>query len=85
MAAAVSGQVETLVTCNFMKHHAVAVVDPDVYLCSLYQEFPTEVLATMTRVAAGKRRSSLTSGDIVDALHRAGVLEFAARIRPDLT
>jgi hypothetical protein len=38
MAAAVSGQVETLVTwnekdfnCEFMKNHAVAVVNPDVY------------------------------------------------------
>jgi excisionase family DNA binding protein len=91
MAAAVAGQVETLVTwnekdfnCNFMKHHAVAVVNPDVYLCSLYQEFPAEVLATITRVAAGKRRPQLAPGDIVDALRRAGVREFAARVRPDL-
>jgi hypothetical protein len=67
MAAAVSGQVETLVTwnekdfnCNFMKHHAVAVVNPDVYLCSLYQESAAEVLATITRVAAGKRRPQRT-------------------------
>jgi hypothetical protein len=91
MAAAVAGQVETLVTwnekdfnCNFMEHRAVAVVDPDVYLCSLYQEFPAEVLATITRVAAGKRRPPLTPGAIVDALHRAGVRVFATRVRPDL-
>jgi hypothetical protein len=42
------------------------------------------VLATITRVAAGKRRPPLTPGDIVDALHRAGVREFAARVRLDL-
>jgi hypothetical protein len=91
MAAAVSGQVETLVTwnekdfnCEFMKNHAVAVVNPDVYLCSLYGEFPAEVLATLTRVAAGKRRPPLKPDDIVDALHRAGVREFAARVRADL-
>jgi hypothetical protein len=91
MAAAVAGQAQTLVTwnekdfnCDFMKDHAVAVVNPDTYLCSLYEEFPAEVLATITRVAAGKRRPPLTPNDIVDALDRAGVNEFASRVRADL-
>jgi predicted nucleic acid-binding protein len=55
MAAAVSGQVEMLVTwnerdfnCDFMKSDAVAVVNPDVYLCSLYD---------WLRQQAGKARS----------------------------
>jgi predicted nucleic acid-binding protein len=92
MAAAVSGQVEALVTwnekdfnCDFMKNHAVAVVNPDAYLCSLYEEFPAEVLNTLTRMAAGKRRPPMTSDDIVDALDRAGVREFAARVRTALS
>jgi hypothetical protein len=91
MAATVSGQVKTLVTwnekdfnCDFMGNHAVAVVNPDVYPCSLYEEFPAEVLATLTCVAAGKRRPPLTPDDIVDALDRAGVREFASRVRADL-
>ena len=31
-------------------------MNPDVYLCALYAEFPEEVLATIIRIAAGKRR-----------------------------
>jgi len=91
MAAAVAGQVETLVTwndedfdCDFMKNHAVTVVNPDVYLCSLYREFPTEVLETITRLAASKRRPPMMPSDIVDALEAAGVSEFASQIRPHL-
>lgn len=91
MAAAVAARVETLITwngkdfaCDFMKRHAVAVASPDSYLCSLYGEFPDEVLATVRRVAAGKRHPPMTPADIVDALERAGVGEFTARIRPHL-
>ena len=91
MAAAVAGQVETLVTwddkdfnCDFIKKHAVTVVNPDVYLCSLYNEFPAEILDTITRLAAGKRHPPMTPSDIVDALDAAGVGEFASQIRPHL-
>jgi predicted nucleic acid-binding protein len=91
MAAAVAGRVEVIITwdekdfvCDFIKNHAVTVVDPDTYLCSLYQEFPQEVLGTITRIAAGKRRPPMTASDIVEALDRAGVSEFASRIRPHL-
>lgn len=91
MAAAVAGQARTLVTwnekdfnCEFTENHAVAIVNPDVYLSSLHEEFPAEVLATIKRIAAGKRRPPLTPDDILNALDRAGVREFAARVRADL-
>lgn len=91
MAAAVAAQVQALVTwnekdftCDFVKRHALTVVSPDVYLCSLYEEFPAEVLATIARVAAGKHRPPMTPAEIADALARAGVSEFAYRIRPHL-
>lgn len=71
MAAAVAGRVETLITwnekdfsCDFMRNHAVPVVNPDDYLCTPFEELPDEVLAVITRIAAGKRRppmSPLTS------------------------
>ncbi len=71
MTAAVAGRVETLITwnekdfsCDFMRNHAVPVVNPDDYLCTPFEELPDEVLAVITRIAAGKRRppmSPLTS------------------------
>jgi hypothetical protein len=67
-----------------MRDHAVMVMNPDAYLCSLNEELPAEVLATITRLAAGKRRPPLTPSDIVDAFDKAGVREFASRIRPQL-
>jgi excisionase family DNA binding protein len=92
MAAAVAGQAETIVTwnekdfaCDFLKNHAVTVVNPDTYLCSLFEEFPQEVLGTITRIAAGKRRPPMTPSDIAEALDRAAVREFASRIRPHFT
>jgi excisionase family DNA binding protein len=91
MAAAVAGRVEAIVTwnekdfsCDFIKNHAVAMVNPDAYLCALYGEFPQEVLGTIKRIAAGKRRPPMTPSVIVDALDRAGVREFALQVRPHL-
>ena len=92
MAAAVAGQVESLVTwngrdfdCGFTRKHGIRVVAPGRYLCSLYEEFPGEVLATITRLAASKRRPPMTAVELVDALDRAGVNEFASLVRPLLT
>jgi hypothetical protein len=88
MAAAVAGQVEALVAwnekdfnCRFIKKHAIRVVDPDEYLCALYEEFPVELLATITRLAAGKRRPAMTPVEVINALERTGVSEFASRVR----
>jgi len=64
MTAAVAGRVESLVTwnskdfdCGFTRKYTVKVVDPDQYLCGLYEEFPDEVLATRRRRSAPPRPS----------------------------
>jgi hypothetical protein len=92
MAAAVAGQVESLVTwngkdfdCGFTRKHAIRIVDPNEYLCALYEEFPDEVLATITRLGTSKRRPPMTPVELVNALDRAGVNEFASLVRSHLT
>jgi predicted nucleic acid-binding protein len=92
MAAAVAGRVELLVTwngkdfdCGFTRKHRIRIVDPDEYLCGLCEEFPDEVLATITRLAASKRRPPMNPVELVSALDRAGVNEFASRVRSHLT
>jgi hypothetical protein len=60
-------------------------VDPDQYLCALYEEFRDEVLATITRLAASKRRPPMTPVELVDAIDRAGVTEFTSLVRTHLT
>jgi excisionase family DNA binding protein len=88
MAAAVAGQAESLVTwnardfdCGFIRKHAITIMDPDEYLCALYEEFPGEVLATIAKLAASKRRPPMRPVDLIDALDRAGVKEFASLMR----
>jgi AcrR family transcriptional regulator len=44
-----------------------------------------EVLATITRLAASKRRPPMTPVELVDALDRAGVNEFTSLVRSHLT
>jgi excisionase family DNA binding protein len=92
MAAAVAGEVEWLVTwnakdfdCGFTRRHAIKIVDPDRYLCALYEELPNEMLATVTRLAAGKRRPPMTPAELVNALGQAGVNEFASLLKLHLT
>jgi hypothetical protein len=92
MAAAVTGQTESLVTwnakdfdCGFTRKHAINILDPDEYLCALYDEFPDEVLATIAKLAASKRRPPMTPVDLAGALDRAGVKEFASLVRSHLT
>lgn len=92
MAAAVAGQAGWLVTwnakdfdCGFTRKHAIKIMDPDEYLCALYEDLPDEVLATIAKLAASKRRPPMTPVDLVDALDRAGVGEFASLVRSHLT
>jgi excisionase family DNA binding protein len=91
MAAAVA-QAGSLVTwnardfdCGFIRKHAIKVMDPDEYLCALYDEFPGEVVATIAKLAASKRRPPMTPVALADALDRAGVKEFASLVRSHLT
>jgi len=92
MAAAVAGQVESLVTwngkdfdCGFSRKHAIRIVNPDEYLCALNEDFPDELLATVARLAASKRRPPMTPVDVINALDQAGVREFASLLRSQLT
>ena len=71
--------------CGFIGKHAIKIMDPDEYLFALYEEFPDEVLATIAKLAASKRRPPMTPVDLVDALDRAGVKEFASLVRSHLT
>ena len=91
MAAAVAGEVELLVTwnhkdfeCGFTRKHAIKIVGPDQYLCTLYEDLPDEVLETITRLAHSKRRPPMTPVELVEALDRAGVNEFASLVRSHL-
>lgn len=88
MAAAVAAEADALITwnkkdftCDFMTSSGVPVLDPDVYLCDLLEEFPDEVIDTVTRLAGSKRRPPLTPSDLVNALERAGVGRFASKVR----
>jgi predicted nucleic acid-binding protein len=87
MAAALAGGASAVITWNRSDFPAeplarlgLRVVDPDEYLCDLLAEFPDEVAATVVRLAAEKRRPSLTVGDLVNALSKAGVPRFAERL-----
>lgn len=91
-AAAAAGRATTLITWNLTDFPAttlgplgITATDPDTYLCSLLERDPTEVTATLRRMAAEKRRPPMATGDLLDALSRAGVPVFARRARSLLT
>src|SRR5262249_23322005 len=80
MAAAVAGNASAIITWNRSDFPAaklagfgVRVMDPDEYLCELLVEVPREVVETVVRIAAQKRRPPLTPFDLSDRLARAGV------------
>ncbi|TDU03704.1 putative nucleic acid-binding protein [Streptomyces sp. 846.5] len=88
MAAAVAARAEALITWNLsdfptalLGPHGITVTPPDPYLCALLDQQPDEVLTTLQRMAAGKRRPPMTAMDVTDALYRAGVPAFAHRAR----
>jgi predicted nucleic acid-binding protein len=87
-AAAAAGRATTLITWNLADFPAttlgplgITATDPDTYLCSLFERDPTEVTATLRRMATEKRRPPMTTGDLLDALAHAGVPVFARRAR----
>jgi hypothetical protein len=67
-----------------LDRNGVAVIDPDTYLRGLLAEIPGEVVATVRRLADGKRRHPMTATDLTDALAKAGVPQFAGAIRERL-
>jgi len=89
--AAAAGRASTLITWNLADFPATALgplgitaTDPDTYLCALLERDPTELTATLRRMAAEKRRPPMTTTDLTDALERAGVPVFAGRARHPL-
>ena len=86
MAAAVAAAVDALVTANLADFPkaplalGVRVVDPDTYLCELLAEHAAEVVATVARMAAEKRRPPRDPDQILDALRGAGLRSFPDRV-----
>jgi predicted nucleic acid-binding protein len=88
MAAAIAAGADTLITWNLadfpataLAPHGVAVSPPDPYLCALLERYPDQILRTVTRMAAEKKRPPLTTLDLIAKLERAGVPTFAGRLR----
>ena len=91
MAAAIAGRSEAIVTWNLadfpsrpLARWGMRVCLPDEYLCELLQAWPDEVLRTVVRLAAEKRRPPLSATDLVRVLSKAGVPVFADRVQSRL-
>ncbi len=88
MAAAIAGEASAIVTWNrkdfpakSLAEHGLEVLDPDTYLCALADEFPDEIRSTLTRLTAAKRRPQMSTTQVLNALDKAGVPQFAAQVR----
>lgn len=91
IAAAIAAQVTTLVTWNLddfpaapLAEHGIQVLDPDAYLCGLLDATPAELLSTVRRLAAEKRRPPMTAHELAERLAKCGAADFADRIRKAL-
>lgn len=62
----------------------VRVVDPDTYLCELFAELPDEVTQTVVDLAATKSRPPMSPSEVLDALERAGLVQFPPLLRSAL-
>ncbi|MEV4618893.1 hypothetical protein AB0J74_09345 [Asanoa sp. NPDC049573] len=87
MAGAVVGRATVIVTWNLtdfpttdLAAHGIRVMDPDGYLCDLIVDRRTEVVATVVRMAAEKRKPAMTAHQMAAAFARAGTRYFAARL-----
>jgi PIN domain len=59
----------------------VAVREPDEYLTALFDQHPDELVGVVREMAEDRSNPPMTVNEIVDALARAGVPAFAARVR----
>jgi predicted nucleic acid-binding protein len=91
MAAAIAGGAEAIVTWNVEDFPAEPLADrglrvctPQLYLSGLLDAWPHEVMATVARLAGEKRRPLLTPEDLIGLLAKAGVPDFAERLRARL-
>ncbi|GAB3722812.1 PIN domain-containing protein [Nocardiopsis nanhaiensis] len=88
MAAALAGRAQSILTWNLadfpsapLAELGLRVIDPDTYLCELFEELPDEITKSVVRMAAEKRRPPRTPEDLAGALDKAGVPDFAERLR----
>lgn len=86
-AAAIGGRATVLLTRNrrdFPVEHLAAngvkLMSADDYLRDLLRRRPTDILATVRRLAAEKRTPPMSSCNLVDGLRRAGAARFADRL-----
>jgi predicted nucleic acid-binding protein len=87
MAAAVAAEVDAIITWNRADFPAgelarwgVRVMDPDEYLCELIVDLSSQVVETVLRLAAEKKRPPLTPRDLAGLFAKAGAPNFAARL-----
>ena len=86
-AAAIGGMASVLLTKNqrdfpreYLEHRGVRLLTADAYLRDLLRRRPSDVLASVRRLAALKRRPPRTPCELVAGLRHAGAQEFADRL-----
>jgi predicted nucleic acid-binding protein len=87
IAASVGGKATVLLTKNvrdfpadYLASHGVRLMTADTFRTDLLRRRPSDVTATVRRLAAEKRRPPRTPCDLVQALGRAGASVFAHRL-----
>jgi predicted nucleic acid-binding protein len=88
LAAAVAGGAEAIVTFNLAhfppeacEPFGVEATHPDEFLVALYELAPDRVVAEVRQQADDLANPPWTFADLLDALQRAGVAEFAESLR----
>lgn len=86
-AAAIGGQATVVLTKNrrdfpvdHLQQHGVKLMTADAYLRDLLRRRPSDVVASVRRLAALKANPPRTPCDLVGGLHRAGAADFAQRL-----
>ncbi len=89
-AAAVSRARVTILTNNVrdfpggpLGELGVTVTTPDDFLVDLLASHSSDLLDVIVQMAAARRNPPMSTADVLDALSRADVPKFAAKIRAD--
>ena len=89
-AAAVSRAPVTILTNNVRDFPGVPLGElgvtastPDDFLLDLHVSHSADLVDVIVQMAAARRNPSMSTSDVLDALSRAGVPKFAAKIRAD--
>jgi predicted nucleic acid-binding protein len=88
LAAAVAGGAEAIITFNLehfppeaCKPFGIEAAHPDEFLLALYELAPERVVAEVRRQAEDLTNPPWSFAELIDALERAGVAEFANALR----